>query len=106
MFCEKCGMEMQGNVCECGNVKQQVVNQVENNTNVNDAGGIGWWLLGFFVPIVGLVLYLVWKEEKPKSSKAAGQGALVHVILSIVGTILYFAFIIMLAMGIFGAAMM
>ena len=30
---------------------------------------------------MGLVLYLVWKDQKPKTAKAAGMGALVAVIL-------------------------
>ena len=30
---------------------------------------------------MGLVLFLVWKDQKPKTAKAAGIGALVAVIL-------------------------
>ena len=61
---------------------------------VQDNGGIGWSLLGCCIPIVGLVLFLVWKDQKPKTAKAAGIGALVAVglyafwyILAIVGGI-------------------
>lgn len=43
-----------------------------------------WGLLGFFVPLAGLILFLVWKDTKPKSAKAAGIGALVSVILGVV----------------------
>lgn len=50
---------------------------------VVDSGGFGWGLLGCCIPIVGLVLFLVWKEQKPKTAKAAGIGALVSVILSV-----------------------
>ena len=32
------------------------------------------------IPIVGLVLFLVWKDTKPRNAKAAGIGALVSVI--------------------------
>ena len=49
---------------------------------VNDSGSIGWGILGFFIPIVGLVLFLVWKNTKPKCAKVAGIGALVGVCLS------------------------
>ena len=44
---------------------------------VNDSGSIGWAILGFFIPIVGLVLFLVWKNTKPNCAKMAGVGALV-----------------------------
>ena len=64
-----------------------------------DSGSFGWAVLGFFFPIVGLILFLVWKDQKPLSSKKAGIGALVGVILSVVSTILFYVLII-------GASMM
>ena len=51
--------------------------------NSNDNGGFLWGLLGFCIPIVGLVLFLVWKDQKPKTAKAAGIGALISVILGV-----------------------
>lgn len=64
-----------------------------------DSGSFGWAVLGFFFPIVGLILFLVWKDQKPLSSKKAGIGALVGVILSVV-------FYVLVYVVIFGAAMM
>ena len=64
-----------------------------------DSGSFGWAVLGFFFPIVGLILFLVWKDQKPLSSKKAGIGALVGAILSVVSTILFYVLII-------GASMM
>lgn len=58
------------------------------NENANDKGGFLWGLLGFCIPIVGLILFLVWKDSKPKSAKAAGIGALVSVIIAVVFYIL------------------
>ena len=60
----------------------------ETKPTVVDNGGFGWGLLGCCIPIVGLILFLVWKDTKPKTSKAAGMGALVSVIISIVWYIL------------------
>lgn len=51
--------------------------------NENDKGGFLWGLLGFCIPIVGLILFLVWKGTKPNSAKAAGIGALVSVVLGV-----------------------
>ena len=51
--------------------------------NPKDRGGFLWGLLGCCIPVVGLVLFLVWRDEKPKTAKAAGSGALVSVILTI-----------------------
>ncbi|MCB4902539.1 hypothetical protein KZP17_09005 [Bifidobacterium pseudocatenulatum] len=50
------------------------------NPQPADTGSFGWAVLGFFFPIVGLILFLVWKSEKPVSAKQAGMGALASVI--------------------------
>lgn len=55
---------------------------------VNDNGGCGWMLLGGLVPLLGLILFLIWKAERPKTAKAAGIGALVGTILSVALTVI------------------
>lgn len=45
----------------------------------DDTGSVGWGILGFFIPLVGLILWLVWKDTKPKNAKSAGIGALIGV---------------------------
>ena len=67
-----------------------------NNNNVVDNGGVLWGLLGCCIPVVGLILFLVWKDQKPKTAKAAGIGALVSVIIGVIGSILYFVLIAVL----------
>ena len=44
-----------------------------------DSGSPGWGFLGCCLPLVGLILFLVWKDSKPRSAKAAGIGALIGV---------------------------
>ena len=56
----------------------------------NDNGGFLWGLLGCCIPIVGLILFLVWKDQKPKTAKAAGIGALVSVIIWVIFYVIYF----------------
>ncbi|MBD5135808.1 MAG: hypothetical protein HDT39_07585 [Lachnospiraceae bacterium] len=51
--------------------------------NLEDKGGFLWGLLGCCIPIAGLILFLIWKDQKPKTAKAAGIGALVSVGLSV-----------------------
>lgn len=63
---------------------------MENN---NDNGGFLWGLLGCCIPIVGLILFLVWKDQKPRTAKAAGIGALIGVILGVISYIISFVFI-------------
>ena len=53
-------------------------------------------LLGCCIPIVGLVLFLVWRDTKPKTSKAAGIGALVSVIVYV----LFYVFAAVVGVGV------
>lgn len=55
----------------------------------DDHSSFGWALLGFCIPLVGLILYLVWKDNAPLKAKSAGKGALVSVIASVVLYIIY-----------------
>ena len=55
-------------------------------------GNVGWAVLSFFIPLVGLILFLVWREDRPEDSRYAGLGALIAVIVRIVFTILMFVF--------------
>ena len=90
-FCKQCGQQIDDNavVCpNCGAAQQenpQVTPQV--TPAVVDNGGFGWGLLGFLIPIVGLILFLVWKDTKPLSAQQAGKGALIGFIIGIVGYI-------------------
>ena len=78
-YCRKCGAQISdyASVCpECGASQDSG----QNTPPVVDNGGFLWGLLGCCIPIVGLVLFLVWKDTKPRTAKAAGIGALVCVI--------------------------
>ena len=93
-YCRNCGTQMEdaATVCpSCGTVQEpsQTV-QVLVQQPV-DNGGFGWGLLGCCIPIVGLILFLVWKDTKPKTAKAAGIGALVSVGISILWYIIVIA---------------
>ncbi|MCM1197168.1 MAG: hypothetical protein NC310_08910, partial [Roseburia sp.] len=49
-----------------------------------DYGSVWWGVLGFFFPLIGLILFCIWKNDKPKSAKHAGIGALIGFILGII----------------------
>lgn len=102
-YCPNCGKETSpgASVClNCG-VSLAAPKQVPaTEAAANDDGNFGWGVLGFCIPIVGLILYLVWKDSKPKSAKIAGKGALISVII---GVVFYVAVGVL---GACGAAMM
>lgn len=64
---------------------------------VTDSGSFGWAVLGFFIPLVGLILFLVWKQTKPKCAKMAGIGAIVGFVLGIVMSIVSSIFLASMA---------
>ena len=57
----------------------------------SDTGSAGWGILGCCLPLIGLILFLVWKEDKPRSAKSAGIGAIIGVVLCVVSILLLFA---------------
>lgn len=79
-FCKNCGRQIDDNavICPACGVAQS------NASAPVDNGGFGWGLLGCCIPLVGLILFLVWKDTKPNTAKAAGIGALISVGISVV----------------------
>ena len=79
-FCRKCGAQIdeEAVICPHCGVEQRI------KPANNDDGSIGWAILGFLIPIVGLILWAVWHSDKPKSAKMAGIGALISVIIGVV----------------------
>ena len=91
-YCSNCGKELADNAAfcpECGAAQQAApqqpayqqpqpqyqqpqYQQAPQQAPV-DGGSFGWAVLGFCFPLVGLILYLVWKSNKPLSAKKAGM---------------------------------
>ncbi len=108
--CPKCDADIEElrTACPfCGTVLKQESNSQDFNNNNNsynqynqynnnyrprpissDSGSIGYWLLGFFIPIVGIILYFVWKDEQPNNAKKCLWGALISIISSFVLSLL------------------
>ena len=111
--CKKCGNNLYGNKTKCpfcgepiragyssGSKSSLNNNNTYSSGNSNnnnyrtqprrtsssysaDSGGAGWGLLGFCVPLVGIILYFVWRDERPYTAKACLNGALISIGLSI-----------------------
>ena len=89
VVCPSCGTAQQTETQPVAPVYQTTVYQTNPNYGGNvDSGGIGWGLLGCCLPIVGLILFLVWKDQKPRTAQAAGIGALISVGISVASYLL------------------
>ena len=73
--------------------KKEYLLSVDKPEEVTDNGGFLWGLLGFFVPVIGLVLFLIYKDSRPKTAKAVGIGA-------IAGAAVFVVFCIIVIIGV------
>ena len=104
MYCRNCGKKIDENfkVCPyCGTSYEQNFNMNYNvKQEVNsESNGICYGIIGFFFPIVGLILYLVWMNERPRAAKSAGIGALINVILGVIFAIIVLIFIFLVGVN-------
>ena len=95
-YCMHCGKEMidEAVVCvNCGCSIAPVRAIGASAGDPTDKPSTGWAVLGFFFPLIGLILYLAEKDKTPLKAKSAGKGALIGVIASVVVSILVFVFV-------------
>jgi uncharacterized membrane protein YvbJ len=57
----------------------------------DDASSAGFGVLSFFVPVVGLILYILWHDATPKKAKSCIIGA-------IAGFVTYFVFMLIVGL--------
>jgi len=90
MFCKNCGKEIddKADICiHCG-VKVSKLSTETKDTPSNLAG-----VASCCFPVVGLILYFLWKDEKPKSSKLICKWTIAGFSISVICAIIYFVFI-------------
>ncbi len=77
-YCRTCGTEIGPNMTTCPScgASQNI------SGGSSDSGSFGWTVLGCCIPIVGLVLWLVWKNDKPETAKAAGMGVVIYLVFA------------------------
>lgn len=90
-YCTKCGEPLNTEASKVETAPEYVEQARECST---DSGSFAWAVLGFFFPVVGLVLYLVWQYEKPRNALMAGKGALVSAILNVCAYIITAGFLV------------
>lgn len=76
-FCRNCGAEIDEKAVSCPTCGASKQADTESIAFI-------YGILGAIIPIAGLVLFLVWKDTKPKPAKAAGIGTLIGFIIWLV----------------------
>ena len=112
MYCRYCGKQIEEDArfCPyCGSAQQeerQAPPPQQRYVDPNDAPSGGFAVLGFFFPVVGLILFLVWQDTMPQRAKSCGNGALTAVIVSaslVLLTFIAIAVIAAIGIGMHGA---
>lgn len=80
-FCSHCGAQIDDQAVVC--VHCGVSTGTSAQSVQPDAPSIGFAILSFFIPLVGLILYLIWKDKTPLRAKSCGKGALIGVCVNI-----------------------
>lgn len=95
MYCKNCGRTVDDTSSYCNNCGARIDNKPNADVS-EDNSNLGFAILGFFIPIVGLILFLIYEEKKPKRAKSAVKGALIgfitEIVLAIILVILYVVF--------------
>lgn len=95
MYCKNCGRPVDDTSSYCNNCGARIDNKPNADAS-EDSLSLGFAIFGFFIPIVGLILFLIYEEKKPKRAKSAGKGALIgfitEIVLAIILVILYVVF--------------
>ena len=84
MYCTHCGNKLEDNIkCEkCGNYTNEYIKIKK------DKPSFILEFISFFVPMFGLIMYLVNKDDKPKRASLCGKMALFGFILSVITSII------------------
>ena len=84
MFCNKCGKEVNDEAVVCIHCGCSLKEETSSSSQSSEGAGCFLSGLSFLIPLLGLILYLVWKDSKPQASKDCGKSALWGVIIGIV----------------------
>lgn len=88
MYCTNCGAEIakEAYICpKCG-----VRTNNNQSTHEEDVPNTGLNILSIFVPLVGIILYFVWKNETPTKAKSIIKFALIGIGINTVISIISF----------------
>lgn len=83
-FCSNCGSPVDENQDVCLNCGKSLnYSSKQKNVMVEKGNTTIFGVLGFFIPLAGLILFVLWKDERPKAGKAAITGAVIGFILAV-----------------------
>ncbi len=89
-YCKKCGKELLDDAAfcsACGAACKSL--PAKPAEEVKDGRSFSYALIGFFFPVVGLILYVVEQDKRPKRARSAVRGAVAGVAAGVLISVLY-----------------
>ena len=78
MYCRDCGEELKDGAIYCP-ICGSHQNVVSMNTYDPDTGSLWWAILGFILPPLGLMLWVLWLDNKPKCARMLFVGSVISI---------------------------
>ena len=103
MYCKWCGNKIDENSKFCPNCGKEVLTSNDGSQSVisddsnmvkGEKANVWFAVLSFFIPLAGLIVFLVKKDKEPKTAKVSGICAIVGFLLSFVLSIILFFLVI------------
>lgn len=80
MYCKNCGNTINENALYCPYCGAKLDStQLEKSKSLD----IGFFIVGFLIPILGLIVFLLYEKKEPKKAKSAVKGALIGFVAKI-----------------------
>lgn len=81
MICPNCGYHADDKAAVClgCGIKLERIKK-----NGQEKASAGWWWLGFFIPIAGILIWAICRDDEPRKAKRAGIGAICGVVAGVV----------------------
>lgn len=97
MYCPNCGKPVDDKAMFCATCGMPLRQERPLFSEVpDDSSYFLFAILGFFLPVAGIIIFLIYEKTNPKRAKAAAKGAAVGLILPLiaaaVAAIAYFVF--------------
>ncbi len=83
MYCKHCGYDVDEGTKFCPSCGARVSAGRSSYSGgySTEGSAVGWGILSWLIPLVGIILFFSWKHERPRTSKVCGICALVSIVL-------------------------
>lgn len=98
MYCRNCGKFHNDQDAFCRNCGAKIIYDdikvVVKEEKKKEKVSVGWWFLAFFFPLIGFILFFVYRKKRPRVGKRLIVGTIVGFVVGVVSIAIIVAMII------------